>query len=579
MTDKADQDFNKAFASVLETHPAFKGVDGDAMRQLAESLNAGFETIFTPRPDVAMAWTESMLSYQSAMTQAWLSALSGGGDQDEGTRKDRRFKGEAWAQGIFPFLTQAYSLTAKAMTEMADAANLPAHEQRKLSFYTRLVADAMSPSNFAATNPEVLQQAQDTKGASLVAGFNNFLEDMKKGYITTSDESDFVVGGNLANTPGSVVFRNDLFELIQYHPLTPKVNAKPVLIVPPCVNKFYIFDINEKKSMVRYMLEQGLSVFMMSWRNPSPDGPDFAWDDYIDTGIFTALSVCQDISKADKIDMMSWCNGGTMLLVALAIMENELKAHVGTATFLSSMIDFSDPGEVEVFIDRPQLEAYNFRLQTAKVAPGRDIARAMSMLHVNESIWNFVVSNYLLGKSPPPFDILFWNSDTSNLPAKWYSYYVEKMYLGNLLKEPGALTILGKPVDTHSIDVPCFFVAATGDHIVPWKTSYAATSLVAGEAEFLLTDGGHVSGTVINHPDKSRRSYFHAGDRSLDAEGWQASAEMVGGSWWPEWISWLERHEDKAPRAAKKTMGNRKYPVLAPAPGAYVTESVKQDGM
>ncbi|MCK0126123.1 alpha/beta fold hydrolase, partial [Gelidibacter sp. F2691] len=516
-------------------------------------------------------WAETWMSYQQDMAKLWMTTAVKAGEAIDPS-KDNRFRGDAWNEGFFPLLRHSYELTAKAMVDMADTAGLSDHEQQKLSFYARIAADNMSPSNFLATNPEAQKLAQETGGQSLIDGYQNMLADLEKGYISTTDEEAFEVGKNLATTPGSVIYRNDLIELIQYKPMAAKTRKAPILIVPPCVNKFYIFDLNEKKSMIRYLLEQGQSVYLVAWRNPSPEMGDLGWDEYVSDGIFEALRATTEVSKSDAVDIMGWCNGGTMLTAALAVMPDDLKTKLGTATFLSTMIDFSDSGQIKVFIDEPQVEAYNQRLKSEKVAPGRDIANAMAMLHVNESIWGFVVSNYLLGKSPAPFDVLYWNADTQNLPAKWYSYFVEEMYMANKLKEPGALTICGTPVDTRNIDVPCYFLAADGDHIVPWKTSFTATDLVSGPTEFVLTTGGHVSGTVINHPAKTRRKFWVDGKDSSSAENWLESADLTDGSWWPHWLEWLEQKNPAERGAPAKTLGNRKYKRLADAPGTYVHE-------
>ncbi|NDW54510.1 alpha/beta hydrolase [Aliiroseovarius sp. PrR006] len=517
------------------------------------------------------AWAETWMSYQKDMAKLWMTTALKAGEGIEPS-KDHRFRGDAWNEGVFPLLRHSYELTAKAMVDMADKAGLSEQEQDKLSFYARVAADNMSPSNFLATNPEAQKLAQETGGQSLIDGFQNVMEDLEKGYISTTDEDAFEVGKNIGTTPGSVIYRNELIELIQYKPMAAKTRKAPILVVPPCVNKFYIFDLNEKKSMIRYLLEQGQSVYMMAWRNPSAELGDLGWDEYVSDGIFEALRVTSEVSKSDAVDIMGWCNGGTMLIAALAVMPDDLKSKLGTATFLSSLIDFADPGQLKVFIDEPQVEAYNQRLQAEGVAPGRDIANAMAMLHVNESIWGFVVSNYLMGKSPAPFDVLYWNADTQNLPAKWYSFFVEEMYMANKLKEPGALTLCGTPVDTRNIDVPCYFLAADGDHIVPWKASFTATDLVSGPTEFVLTTGGHVSGTVINHPAKTRRKFWTDGSDQSSAEGWQESAALTEGSWWPHWLEWLDQNNPAERGAAAKTLGNRKYKRLADAPGTYVLE-------
>ena len=578
MNQKATDAILQIMETATKTHPLFLGQDAGKTQEISDAVVNSMQAMFAPDGDGLRQWTENWVTYQSEMTKLWVNSFSGSQETATKTRKDRRFGADEWDEGIFPFLHQSYELTAKAMVDMAEKIGLPDHEQRKLNFYARVMADGLSPSNYALTNPEVLKLAAESNGQSFVDGFKNLLADLEKGYLSTTDETAFKVGENLATTPGAVVFRNDLIEVIQYTPMTQKVQANPILIIPPCVNKFYIFDINEKKSMVRYLLEEGSEVFMISWRNPGPEMAGYDWNDYIETGIMAAIDATTTVSTGKKVDLLSWCNGGTMALAALAVMPAKQKSRVGTTTFLSSMIDFADPGEIEVFIDRPQVDAYNQRLKTTKVAHGRDIAQAMAMLHVNESIWGFVINNYLKGKSPAPFDILFWNADTSNLPTSWYSYYTEEMYMDNKLKEPGALTLLDTPVDTRNIDMPCYFVAATGDHIVPWKTSYDATQLVSGKTEFVLTDGGHVSGTVINHPVKSRRHFLSDGPRADTAEEWQGAAARTDGSWWPHWLAWLDANSGAPQRDAPQTMGNSKLPVLAPAPGTFVFEDVAQNG-
>lgn len=573
MKNEQFEQLEKLFKQSMEKHPVFKDMDHSQMMGISQDFFKSFQAIYSGEGNPFATWAKTWLEYQNDMARVWLNAAF---NKDEGAEpsRDHRFKADSWNEGLFPLLRQSYELTAKAMVDIADNAGLPAQEQNKLSFYARVAADGMAPSNYMMTNPEVLKLARETGGQSLVDGFQNMLADLEKGYISTTDEDAFEVGKNLATTPGAVVFRNELIEVIQYEPMTSKVRSNPILIVPPCVNKFYIFDLNEKKSMIRYMLEQGQSVYTIAWRNPGRDLGDYTWDDYIEKGIFEAIKVTSAVSKSDNVDLLSWCNGGTMLIAAMSVIPDDLKAKVGTATFLSSLIDFSDPGQISVFIDEQQNAAYRLRLDTEKVAPGRDVANAMAMLHVNESIWNFVISNYLMGKAPPPFDVLYWNGDTSNLPAKWYAYFVEEMYMADKLKQPGALTLLDTPVDTHNIDVPCYFLAADGDHIVPWKSSYTATSLIGGPTEFVLTTGGHVSGTVINHPVRNRKRFWTDGETSGDAENWQETATVSDGSWWPHWLNWLQENNPGADKAKPKTLGNRTFKATDPAPGTYVLEEV-----
>ena len=561
---------------LLEQNPFLAKLEKDQAEVIAENLLAPFMSVSVPGTDSFRAWQDQWLSWQKDMTALWLSTALGIVPGE--APKDRRFKAEPWEKGIFPFLRESYMLTARTMADMADSANLPPHEQRKLSFYARLAADALAPSNYVLTNPEVLERAKETNGQSLVDGFKNLMDDLQKGYISTTDETAFKVGENLATSPGAVVFRNELIEVIQYEPATKNVKAQPVLIVPPCVNKFYIFDLNERKSMIRYLVGEGVPVFTISWRNPSGSVQDLGWDDYLQDGIFAALKVASEIAGDAQVDLLSWGNGGTMLAAALSVISEELKARVGTATFLSSLVDFSDPGDLEVFIDRPQLMSYRQRMEMSDVAPGRDIARAMALLHANESVWNFVIGNYLMGKTPAPFDILFWNADTSNLPKRWFLTFTEDMYEKNLLKEPGALTMLGQPVDTRNIDMPCYFLAATDDHIVPWKSSFDATQLLGGDTTFVLTDGGHVSGTVINHPKGSRRHYHVDGDVSGEATDWLASSTLHDGSWWTHWLNWRDSYATGADKPAPKKLGSAKHKPLDAAPGTYVLEEVRQDG-
>ncbi|WP_432447786.1 PHA/PHB synthase family protein [Aliiroseovarius marinus] len=564
-------EIQKMFQDAMESHPVFSGFDAAKLHDISQDFFKSFEAISADGDHPMARWTNTWLKYQSDMASVWLGAMVKGSTEAEPS-KDHRFKADSWNEGLFPLMRQSYELTAKAMTDLADNAGLPDHEQNKLSFYARIAADNIAPTNFAMTNPEVMKLAQDTGGQSLVEGFQNLLADLEKGYISTTDEDAFEVGGNLGTTPGAVVFRNELIEVIQYAPMTAKQRGNPILIVPPCVNKFYIFDLNEKKSMVRYLLEQGQAVYMISWRNPEPHQAQNGWDEYIRDGIYEALKVTSAISKSNDVDMLGWCNGGTMLLAALAVLPDDLKALVGSATFLSSLISFEDPGQVKVFMDDGQNAAYDMRLQAEKVVPGRDIANAMAMLHVNESIWNFVISNYLMGKQPAPFDVLYWNADTSDLPAKWYKYYIEEMYMADKLKEPGALTLLGRPVDTRNIDMPCYFLAADGDHIVPWKGSYSALPLVSGPAEFVVTTGGHVSGTVINHPVRNRKRFWTDGERTGDADGWLGSASETEGSWWPHWLDWLEASNPGGERAKPRSLGNKTFKPMEAAPGTYVVE-------
>lgn len=522
---------------------------------------------------------ESLQRLFDNWTRAWTpqSAAADAGSSSP-LATDPRFKDPAWTSTPYgQLLLQWYQAAGQTAEQIGDLGkSLPPHQKHIWDFYVQHAVDALSPSNYFLTNPQALQKAADTSGQSLLTGATRMLQDLQKGALpATSDMQAFTVGGNLATTAGSVVFQNDIFQLIQYQPLTPKVLAVPLLIVPPCVNKFYAFDLNEQKSFVKYALEQGQNVFMVSWRNPHPGATSHGWDDYVFDGVHRAVEVTCQVSDSTKVNLLAWCIGGALSVSALAVMTAAEKKRVASATFLTTLVDYSDHGDVGVFVDGPQIGAFEPRVRMKGVMPGQDLAKAMAMLHAKDSIWHFYVNNYLLGENVAPFDVLYWNSDTANVPGDLYQYYMENMYLKNLLRVPGALSLRGRKVDVGNIDAPCCIVSATEDHIVPWQTTLLSMDLVSGPVDFLLTEGGHVSGTVLNHPAKSRRSYWFDGPKTTDPDAWKAGAEKRQGSWWPEWCNWVARTGGKQV-AAPKQLGNADWPPLEPAPGSYVLEQVPQ---
>lgn len=511
-------------------------------------------------------------------SRAWLSQPQAGSTASSPLPNDPRFKDPSWTATPYgQFLLRWYETVAHTAKEVGNLGTaLPAHQRSVWKFYVQYAVDALSPSNYFLTNPQALQKAIDSQGQSILVGVTRMLQDLQKNALpATSDTETFEVGVNLASTAGSVVFQNEIFQLIQYEPLVSKIKAVPLLIVPPCVNKFYAFDLNEQKSFVKYLLEQGHNVFIISWRNPRAGQTSHGWDDYVFDGVHKAVELTCEIGNADKANLMSWCIGGALAVSAVAVMNADEKKKIASATFLTTLVDYSDHGEVGIFIDEPQVCAFEPRVRMKGVMPGQDLAKAMAMLHANDSIWNFYVNNYLLGDSIPPFDVLYWNSDTANIPADLYQYYVENMYLRNLMRVPGALTLRGRKMDVGSIDVPCLFVSASEDHIVPWRTTLLALDLVSGPSEFILTEGGHVSGTVINHPAKSRKSYWLNGPRTTDPDAWKEGAERRQGSWWPEWCRWASKGAGKQV-AAPKELGSGKWPAFERAPGSYVLEQVPQ---
>ena len=486
---------------------------------------------------------------------------------------DRRFASKAWReQPYFAWLAQAYRLYAEYLTALAAAAQLPPLEKRRLEFAVRQFIDAISPSNFPGTNPDVLQRAIETEGASLVEGLRNLIDDVRKGRITMSDEAAFEVGRNLAITPGSVVFRNELIELIQYDASTPRVARRPLLLVPPCINKYYILDLRPENSFVRHAVAQGHTVFMISWRNVPADLGTLTWDDYLSRGALAALRVVKSIARAQEVNALGFCVGGTILACALAVLAARHDASVASATFLTTMLDFADPGEIGVYVSREMLASRERQLLAGQRVHGSELAGAFASLRPNELVWNYFVDNYLKGRTPPAFDLLYWNGDSANLPGPMYVYYLRNMYLENRLREPGALSMLGEKIDLSRVACPAYVYASRDDHIVPWRSAFRTLDLVGGETTFVLGASGHIAG-VVNAPEARKRNYWTQGERTTSPDDWLAAATSHPGSWWPHWYAWLARSKG-GERAAPKTAGNATHRPLAPAPGDYVRERV-----
>ena len=510
---------------------------------------------------------------QTALWGAMLARESGAASQPPsaaGGDGDKRFSGRAWRDSPYhDYLRQAYQLNARFLTDLVETAGLEPPVKQKLRFYTRQLIDAMSPANFAATNPEALKLALETKGASLHAGIRQLIEDVERGRVSMTDESAFEVGRNLAVTPGEVVFENDLIQLIQYRPTTAKVRARPLLMVPPCINKFYILDLQPENSFVRYAVEQGNTVYMLSWRNITEDSlGGLAWDDYIEDGVLKAIDVVRAISKSEQINALGFCVGGTLLGAALAVLRARGEDRIASVTLLATMLDFTYPGDIGVFIDEASMAAREAAIGKGGIFSGKDLAFVFSALRANDLVWSYVVNNYLKGRTPDAFDILYWNADSTNLAGPMYCWYVRNMYLENKLREPGALTICGVRADLGAIGLPTYILATREDHIVPWRSAYLSTRHLKGELRFVLGASGHVAG-VINPPAKNRRSYWTNDRLPDDSDEWLAGATEARGSWWTDWDAWLQRFAG-GERAAPKKLGNTKYKPIEPAPGRYV---------
>jgi polyhydroxyalkanoate synthase len=404
----------------------------------------------------------------------------------------------------------------------------------------------------------------------MTRGLGNLIADTHKGRISQSDESAFEVGRNLAVTPGDVVYENELIQLIQYAPATAQVGARPLVMIPPSINKFYILDLQPANSFVRYAVEQGHTVFMVSWRNVGPEQGHLTWDDYLELGIFEAFKVAREITGAEKINTLGFCVGGTLLGAALSVLAQKKQDIVESVTFLATMLDFNAPGQVRVFIDEPTLAAREAAIGRGGVLPGKDLAFAFNALRANDLIWSYVVNNYLLGGAPQPFDLLYWNGDSTNLPGPMYCEYVRNTYLENQLCVPGAVENCGVPVDLSRVDRPVFILATREDHIVPWHAAYRTLGLFSGEMTFVLGASGHIAG-VVNPPAGGKRGYWVSDQRPSNPEEWLAQAKQEKGSWWPLWAQWLERFKGDAREAPGKT-GSARYKAIEPAPGRYVKQ-------
>ena len=487
---------------------------------------------------------------------------------------DSRFKGNAWQDPISRFTANTYLVNARHLLKLADAVDADPKTQQRIRFATEQTVSAMSPSNFLATNPEALKQFIDTQGQSLTNGILNLLGDIRKGKVSQTDENAFEVGKNMATSEGAIVFQNELFQLIQYKPLTAKVYERPFLMVPPCINKYYILDLQPENSVVRHLVSEGHTVFLVSWKNPDASMDHVTWDDYIGKGAIKAIEVTQAISKQKQINLLGFCVGGTIVSTALAVLAAKNEHPVSSLTLLTALLDFEDTGILDVFIDEAMVQlrektiggdSGNFGLLS-----GLDLANTFSFLRPNDLVWNYVVDNYLKGNSPPPFDLLYWNGDSTNLPGPMYAWYLRHMYLQNELKVPGRLTVCGQKVDLGKIKCPVYIYASREDHIVPWWSAYASTKLLKDKLRFTLGASGHIAG-VINPPAKKKRNYWTNSQLPATAQEWFKGAKEVAGSWWPDFTKWLGTHGGKQV-VAPKGYGSTQYKVIEPAPGSYVKE-------
>jgi polyhydroxyalkanoate synthase subunit PhaC len=487
--------------------------------------------------------------------------------------KDRRFRDDAWKENeVFDFIKQSYLLSARFVQDVVTHVDgLDAHTAQKVDFYARQFVDAMSPSNFLLTNPEVLRKTAETGGDNLIKGLQNLLSDLERGRgklrIKMTDMEAFKIGENIAVTPGKVVFQNELMQLIQYSPTTDKVLKRPLVIFPPWINKFYILDLRPKNSFVRWAVAQGHTVFMVSWVNPDERLADRGFDDYMREGVLAALDAIEAATGERGVNAIGYCLGGTLLGTALAYMAASDDDRVRSATYFVSMLDFRESGELNVFIDEEQLKMLEEKMNKRGFLEGSEMANTFNMLRANDLIWSFVVNNYLMGNDPFPFDLLYWNSDSTRMPARMHSFYLRNMYQENRLAQPGGITIDGVGIDLSRVKVPAYFISTREDHIAPWKTTYTGTHMLGGKSRFVLAASGHIAG-VVNPPEGGKYSHWINPDLPERAEDWFAGATEIAGSWWPDWQRWVTALDKRQVKARQP--GDGKLPVIEDAPGSYV---------
>jgi polyhydroxyalkanoate synthase len=553
----------------MDQNAALKSLGDSWLKALASFQTIGGGDAKTPALSFSPEKLEALQKqYIEEATALWNQSLQGKPEV-----KDRRFKGEAWAHNpMAAFTAAAYLLNTRTMMALTDAADTDAKTKARIQFAVEQWAAAAAPSNYLALNAEAQQKAIDTKGESISKGIQNLLHDMQQGHVSMTDESLFEVGKNVATTEGKVVFENEFFQLLEYKPLTAKVYERPFLFIPPCINKFYILDLQPENSFIRYAVAQGHRTFVVSWRNPDESMRNTTWDNYVEDVAIQAIKVVQEIGGSKQINALGFCVGGTILSNALAVLAARGEKPVASATLLTTLIDFTDTGVLDVFIDEAFVKFREGQFAEGGLMKGKDMASTFSFLRPNDLVWNYVVGNYLKGETPPPFDLLYWNSDSTNLPGPMYAWYLRNTYLENNLIKPGKATVCGEKIDLRKVDMPLYIYGSREDHIVPIGGAYASTQVFPGKKRFVMGASGHIAG-VINPPAANKRCYWTGSETSFpkDAEQWIGKAKEHAGSWWTDWSAWLKTHAGKQ-IAAPKAYGRGKHKAIEAAPGRYVKE-------
>lgn len=499
----------------------------------------------------------------------------------DANRKDRRFQDAQWYENpLFDFIRQSYHMNSSwIMNIVNQLKTLSPKDEQKVSFYSKLMLDALAPTNFAATNPEVIRATIESNGSNLIQGMNNLMKDMSHSdgslQISTADKTAFEVGQNVAVTEGSVVYQNALMQLIQYTPSTKEVHKTPLILMPAWINKYYILDLQPKNSYIKWLVDQGYTVFTISWVNPDERHKDMTFEDYMKLGPLEAIEKVNDICGTKQVNFIGYCLGGTLLACTVSYLKKKLEKSksafpINSLTFLTALVDFEEAGDITVFIDEEQIAMLEKRMSEKGYLDGKDMAQTFSMIRSNDMIWSFYINNYLLGKSPFPFDILYWNSDSTRLPAKMHSFYLRNMYQKNALMKKGGVTLDGVPIDLSQNNLPTYILATKQDHIVPWHAAYKATQIYSGDVRFALSGSGHVAG-VVNHPDSKKYNYWTNDKLPEDAESWLKNAKENPGSWWVDWNNWCSKLSGGM-TPARKIEAKR---ALEPAPGSYVKKHLQ----
>jgi len=546
---------------------------GNAFSQMTQSLIQNPQKLWEMQ---AAFWQDYVQLWSNSVRRFWgLEGAAAAKPVIEPAPSDRRFKDREWSENAaFDFIKQSYLLAARTISQAADGTDgLDDKTKHKVEFYTKQFIDAMAPSNFAMTNPEVVRATLESKGENLVKGLKNLLDDLERGkgrlQIKMTDYEAFEVGKNIAVTPGKVVYQNDLIQLLQYDPTTSTVAKRPLLIVPPWINKFYILDLKPTNSFIKWAVAQGHTVFVVSWVNPDERLAQKTFEDYMDEGILDAIGAVEKATGENDLNLIGYCLGGTLSAATLAYMAAAGDKRVKSVTFFTTLVDFAEAGDLTVFIDEEQLKSLEARMAKKGYLEGADMATTFNMLRANDLIWSFVVNNYLLGKDPFPFDLLYWNSDATRMPAVMHMFYLRKMYQENLLVKPGGITLRNTPIDLRKVTVPVCILSTKDDHIAPWRATYAATQLYKGPVKFVLSGSGHIAG-VVNPAGSEKYGYWtsDAKKNPKKPEDWLKAATQNKGSWWPDWKKWISEFEGEQIPARKP--GDGKLKVLGDAPGSYV---------